>query len=179
MVQNFSNFMDGLPSLPVFLLIVFAVTPVLAVAHELGHGLIAIARLPGRATLRIGREPPLTTFSIGRLDFRLHPFVRPWRFDALCTYDAWQTRTDAILISLGGPVASLLVGLAALRASRWFPLSRVRTVLAVAAFCALGSFVLCMIPMTLTAEKGGPAMRTDGKLILSALTGRRPSGRRV
>ena len=179
MVQTFSDFMNGLPSPPVFFLIVFAVTPVLAVAHELGHGLVAIARLPGRATLRIGREPPLTTFSVGRLDFRLHPFVRPWRFDAVCTYDAWHTRTDAILISLGGPVASFLVGLVALRASHVFAHSGVRTVLAVAAYCSLFSSILCMVPLSLTSGKGGPAMHTDGKLILSAVTGRRPSGRRI
>ena len=181
MVENFAHFMDhGLPSLPVFLLVALVTAPILAAIHELGHGIAAVAMLPGRATLRIGREPPLTTFSIGRLDFRVRLLVVPWRFDATCEYGALHSRTEAILIALAGPFASLCTGILALKAMDHSNTgSVVHAVFSVTAFMALSSAIICLVPMTLTSGKSGAKMHSDGKHIVAALSGRRLHGSRL
>ena len=172
MLVDFVQFMDSLPSIPVFLAIVVLVEPVLVLLHELGHGVAAASRLPGPVTVRVGGERPLLAASTGRIRLRLHPIVLPWRFDGQCVYDASsQTRTDAIVIALAGPAVSFASGLVA-----WLSMhavsaaSPLHTVLQVTMFLALGTGVLCLVPLTLH-DGQNVQLRTDGALVVAALRG--------
>jgi hypothetical protein len=170
MLVDFVHFMDGLPSIPVFLMIVVLVEPVLVLLHELGHGAAAASRLSGPVIVRVGGERPLLAASAGRIRLRLNPIVLPWRFDGQCLYDARsQTRADAIVIALAGPAVSFGSGLLA-----WLALHAVSTgsplhaVLQVATILALGAGVLCLVPMTLHDAKG-TRIQTDGALVVAAV----------
>jgi len=169
-LADFVRFMNGLPSLPVFFVIVVFVEPLLVLAHELGHAVAVVSRLPGRVTVRVGGERPLLTFNAGRVHLKLHPLVLPWRFDGQCAYDAGsQSRADAVVIALAGPAASFGCGLVAwLAAGAVGAASPLHSVLQVATFLAVGTGVLCLVPLTLR-DSAGRYMRTDGAQVASAL----------
>jgi hypothetical protein len=94
----------------------------------------------------------------------------PWRFDAVCVYeDRDQSRTDAVLIALAGPAASVATGLAtwaALRATAGTPW--VDAILGVATFASLATAFVCLVPLTLTDSRGD-TLRTDGACVLAAI----------
>lgn len=171
-IFDFARFIDGLPSIPVLLAIVVIVEPVLILLHELGHAAAAVSRLPGPVVVRVGGVKPLITINMGRVQLRLHPIVVPWRFDGQCIYETrFQTRADAVVIALAGPALSLATGLLA-----WLALgftgaaSPLHSILQVATLLAVGSGVLCLIPLTLQDTKG-TRLRTDGALVVAALRG--------
>lgn len=170
MLADFVRFMNGLPSLPVFFVIVVCVEPLLVLAHELGHAAAAVSRLPGRVIVRVGGERPLVSFNAGRVNLRLHPLVLPWRFDGQCTYEAAsQSRADAVVIALAGPATSFGCGVVAwLAAGAVGAASPLHSVLLVAAFLAIGTGVLCLVPLTLR-DSAGRYMRTDGAHVAAAL----------
>jgi hypothetical protein len=164
------HFMDGLPSLPVLLVIAVLVEPALMLLHELGHAVAAASRLPGPVLVRVGGERPLLSGSLGRVRLLLHPIVLPWRFDGRCVYDARsQTRADAVVIALAGPAASFASGLLA-----WMALhslgtaSPLHALFEVATFLALGTGLICLVPLTLHDAKG-TRLRTDGAIVVAAM----------
>jgi hypothetical protein len=169
-LADFVRFMNGLPSLPVFLVIVVFVEPLLVLAHELGHAAAAVSRLPGRVVVRVGGVRPLLTLNAGRVSLRLHPLVLPWRFSGQCAYEGGsQSRGDAIVIALAGPATSLGCGLAALLASGAVGnASPLHSILQVATFLGFGTCVLCLVPLTLR-DSTGRTMRTDGAQVAAAL----------
>jgi hypothetical protein len=57
--------------------VIFVVSPLATLAHELAHALVA-ATVSGRPVLvRVGAEPPLARFSLRRVEFCLNPW-RGW-----------------------------------------------------------------------------------------------------
>jgi hypothetical protein len=169
LLRDFTEFMDG-TSLLSFLLIAACIQPVLSLLHELGHGLVAAARVPGQVAITIGGLQPFLTFHVGRITASLHPLMLPWRFDALCRYEKeCESRTDAILIALAGPAVSITTGLAAWAILRATPgATMLDAVLGIAAFMSIASAIVCLVPMTVTDTRG-QRLRTDGACVLGAL----------
>jgi Zn-dependent protease len=113
--------------------------------HELGHSLAARQRLGVRATIVLGL------------------FHGSARFDG-----TWATRRDIAVIAVAGPAASLLTALIA------GPLMAVAPpgVLHDALWAATGlgiAGVLNLIPVTVEKRRGGPLMKSDGRMLLDAL----------
>jgi hypothetical protein len=168
MVQGIANLIDAMPW-PVFFVTVVLAGPPLALIHELGHAIVAVNRQPGRVIVRVGADKPATSFEIGRITFRLHPVLRPWRFDAVCAHERPRRRADAVLIALGGPAASLLAGLVAVAAARATDSSSTLHWVIVSIACeTLFSTLVCLTPMLLTDSRG-LTLRTDGALVVAAL----------
>jgi hypothetical protein len=168
LLRDFVTFMDG--SAVTFFLVLICIQPLLALAHELGHGLVAVARLPGPVAIRIGEPKPFLTFRAGRITVWLHPLMLPWRFDAVCEYDETdQSRADAALIALAGPGVSIATGLAAWAALRATPGDTAfDAVLGITAFASIFMAIVCLVPMTLTDTRG-QRLRSDGACVLAAL----------
>jgi hypothetical protein len=165
-----ARFLDGLPWLAISITLLIAPAP-LALVHEIGHALVAVRRVPGRVVVRVGLDPSLTTFDIGRINFRLHPVLRPRQHDAFCLHLRPWRRADAILIALGGPAASFVAGgLAIWVASATGPSSTAHDSMIVIACLSLVSFVGCLVPTTVK-DSHGFELRSDGGHVLDAILG--------
>ena len=141
----------------------------LVIPHELGHALAALVLLPGRVLIRVGGPQPLGAVDVGRMNVAFHPLVLPWRFDAVCSYDADSaSRAETVVIALAGPAASLVAGVFALNALEHAGPGLLHDVLRVATLLALGSVVICLVPLTLT-DAQGTRLRTDGATVIDAL----------
>jgi hypothetical protein len=168
-VRGFMNFMDSGPSIPLTLAIALLLAPVLGLIHDLGHATAALVLLPGRVLVRVGGPQPLGAVDVGRMNVSFHPLVLPWRFDAVCSYEADSaSRAETIAIALAGPAASLVAGVFALNALEHAGSGPLHDVLKVATLLSLGSVVVCLLPFTLT-DSQGTRLRTDGATAIDAL----------
>jgi hypothetical protein len=172
MLQHLVDFMDSL-SVVTLVVIVLLVEPLVALVHELGHGVAAVSRLSGEVLVRVGGTNPLVSWRWGRLEVKLSPLVVPGRFGGHCRFDAGRcSRSDTVAISLAGPAAALGFGL-----FLWFVASSLslpspmHRFAMLTAFVAAGSSLLCLIPLKLTDSRGR-ILPTDGAQALAALTGR-------
>lgn len=82
----------------------------LTLLHELGHAVAALPFVQGRIVVSVGRQParPLT---LGRLELRIRPLNGPrWGWFGHVEADEETTsRGQAVVVVLGGPVATALV----------------------------------------------------------------------
>jgi hypothetical protein len=145
------------------------VTPVATLLHEIGHACAARARLNGAVGIRVGNGPPRWQFSLAGVDVGLRPVVVPFGVTGACEYDAGDCRaSDAAVIALAGPLASLIGATASYVAwSHTDPRSLLGAALWQATMLQAGSFVLCLLPLTIT--QGGAVHHMDGKVALDAL----------
>jgi hypothetical protein len=122
--------------------------------------------------VRVGGDDPTATFDLGRIAVRFHPLVRPWRFDAVCLIPDVASRSDTVLIALGGPAASIAAGLLAFAGAQSLVTSGIaHDILIYIALEGLFSGFLCLVPMNLTDSRG-VKMRTDGGLAIRAIRSR-------
>jgi len=90
--------------------VVLVVSPLVTLAHELAHALVAATVSARPVLVRVGAEPALVRSTLGRLRFRLNPW-RGWV--GLASWEeqgvsVWR----AIGVSAAGPLASLLLAVA-------------------------------------------------------------------
>lgn len=93
----------------VYGVLISLISPVLTFLHELGHAICALILANGQVDITIGNfEKKHVSFKIGKLKVYLNKFS-PW---VGYTYSSEmpQEKYKKILIYLGGPIASVLVG---------------------------------------------------------------------
>jgi hypothetical protein len=138
--------------------------------HELGHAVVASARLGSDVRITVGNVGRVGTVRVGRLTATLNAFQLPTRLGGRARFDARRaTAPDMLWISLAGPAASLAGGLLADIAYRRAPASGVLHALLWAAVFDSVFAVANLIPLRLRERRGGPAFKTDGMVALSAL----------
>jgi hypothetical protein len=173
MLRQFAELINELASWQTLVVVLFVAEPLVAFAHELGHGLVAAARLPGEVVVQVGGAKPLFRWRLGRLDVRVHPLVIPGRFGGECRFDgAHCTRSDAVWIALAGPAGALAFG-AGIWAlgGRLAPAGPLHTFATMTLLVAVVSSLLCLVPLNLT-DSTGVTRRTDGARALAAAAGR-------
>jgi hypothetical protein len=173
MLQRFADLMNGFGSWETFIVLFFVAEPLVALVHELGHGVVAAKRLPGEVVVQVGGPKPLVRTRIGRLDIRIHPLVIPGRAGGHCSYDGTHcTRRDVFWIALAGPAAALLFGAALWDLTRLLELGGpLHTLATLTLFVAVGSSIICLLPLKLTDSRG-VTLHTDGAQALAAVAGR-------
>jgi hypothetical protein len=170
-IEHVARFLYGLPWAVITITPIVAIFP-LALIHEIGHAVVALGRVPGPVIVKVGRDRSMTTFGLGRMTFRLDPIIRPGEFDAICTVEL-RNPADKIFVALGGPLASLVVGLlAATAAYATHTSTTVQAVLVVVACLSLLEAVVNLLPRTRT-NSAGLSLRSDGGRVVDALRERR------
>jgi len=168
-VRGFQSFMDGGPPLPVSLALLFLTAPFLALLHELGHAVAALVLLPGRVVVQIGGgSKPMVVSEAGRLAVGFHPVMLPWRFDAVCAYEAPSSRVETAVIALAGPAASFITGTGAVSAFVRTESGLLHDLLGVMTLASFFTVVVCLVPLTLT-DSTGARLQTDGATVVAAL----------
>jgi len=167
-VRGFMSFMDNGPSLPVALALIFLTAPLLSFLHELGHAAAALALLPGRVVVRVGGAKPMLVGEAGRLTVGFHPVMAPWRFDAVCAYEAPSSRPETAIIALAGPAASFITGLAAVSVFVRIEPGLLHDLFGVMTLASFFSVIVCLVPLTLT-DSTGVRLRTDGATVVATL----------
>jgi hypothetical protein len=134
----------------VALFIIFVASPVLTLAHELGHALAALVLTDRHVIVRQGRQPPMLTVGVGRLELRLRPFnLSPWYawFGTVETTGASAVSARAgAAIAAAGPPVSLLLAIALGAIADASP-SRLSPFLFAAAWAQGYAFLVTAIPM--------------------------------
>jgi hypothetical protein len=162
------SFIDSGPgaAAPGYLLV--ATIPVV-LAHELGHAIVAARRLGGPVHISVGGTGALLRVRLRRLTLAVNAVPRRSGADGFASFDAARaTARDVTLIALAGPAASLLCAvLGAIALSSSARTSVVHNFMwAVTAVGLLG--VLNLVPFDLQERRGGPRLRSDGRLALEA-----------
>jgi len=150
------------------LALIVLTAPLLSLLHELGHAAAALVLLPGRVIVRVGGSKPLVISEAGRLTVGLHPVMVPWRFDAVCAYEAPSSRLETALIALAGPAASLITGIVAVGAFVRVEPGFVHDLFGVMTAASFFTVVVCLLPLRLT-DSTGTRLQTDGATVVAAL----------
>jgi hypothetical protein len=153
-----------------FFVLVLVFTPLLALAHELGHALVGLARTDGLVAVEVGRKPPLWRGRVGRLALALNPI--PALSDVgghALTYAVMPAR-DRLAYALAGPAAHAAASLALLLAGLDLH-SR--------ALIILGVLSLVTAASNLIPRKTRSGLRTDGAIAVSAARDLRTERRRT
>lgn len=109
--------MSPIEAIVIFFLVLFIARPITVLFHEFGHGIPALLLTGGKVTLYIGSygDPEKSVhLKLGRLEiyFRYNPFT--WNL-GLCYHHAKDTSiVRRLIILFGGPVTSLVLGVASL-----------------------------------------------------------------
>jgi hypothetical protein len=164
------DFMNAGPGTISGLICILLVGIPLTLLHELGHALVARARLDSDVDVTVGSIGRVGTIRVGRLTTTLNAFALPSRIGGAAKFDASRaTPQDMLWISLAGPAASLAGGLAADVAYRHAaPSGVVHALLWAAVFDSVFG-VANLIPLRLRERRDGPTFSTDGMIALSAL----------
>jgi hypothetical protein len=159
---------------PTLFAYVLALSLPMTCLHELGHALAAARRLGDPVHISVGGTRRLLRIRFRRLTMAVNAL--PYRA-SLGGYDSIDasraSARDLLLVALAGPLASLTGFLAAAIA-----LSSVSTsgswhdLLWAAAVTNLAACV-SIVPLELRERRGGPRLRTDGRLVLDAVRARR------
>jgi hypothetical protein len=150
------------------LALIFLTAPLLSLLHELGHAGAALVLLPGRVVVRVGGPKPLVIREAGRLTVGLHPVMVPWRFDAVCAYEAPGSRLETAVVALAGPAASLITGMVAASAFVRVEPGLPHDLLGVMTLASFFTVIVCLLPLTLT-DSTGARLKTDGATVVAAL----------
>ena len=167
--QAIVNFMNSAPAFPqAIVFIALGAIPV-TLLHELGHALAARRLLGTPVAVAVGSVGKLAELELGRIIVSLNALGSPGRVDGSATFDASRARAfDILLIALAGPAASaigLIVSLELLWAS-----AATGVVHSLLWAITLGGVfaVLNLIPFAFEEQRGGPSLKTDGRLALDA-----------
>lgn len=167
--QAIVTFMDGGPG-------IFTVAPLLLVVglgttllHELGHAAAAEARLGEDVVVTVGGVGRIAELQLGRASVTVNAFGRLGGPAGVAEVDAARaTARDVLAIALAGPAVSLVAALL----SAWMLTATtdglLHDVLWTATVLNVGG-VLNLVPLRLQERRGGPMLRTDGRLALDAL----------
>lgn len=164
------NFMNAGPGL-LWAFVCCAVVGIpLTLLHELGHAVVARARLGSEVRVTVGNAGQVGTVRLGGLITTLNLFQRPDRIGGAASFDAGRaTARDMLWISLAGPAASLLGGLCLDVAYRHAPSGGVAHSLLWAAVLFSVFAVANLIPLRLSERGGRRPFNTDGMAALVAL----------
>jgi hypothetical protein len=157
-----------------FVVIMYVLAPLVTLAHELGHALVALLVGSRQVVVLQGREPPLINAAVGRLELRLRPLVSlrtawygraRWEAEGVgragrVAASAAGPRTSFVLAYLSGSVARATSG-------------TVSFVAYAATYTVFGQFLATAIPMRYGRLFGPYAGDpSDGLRILRTLRGR-------
>jgi hypothetical protein len=177
--RTINDFMNAGPGTIWGLICILLVGIPLTLLHELGHAIVARARLGSEVRVTVGNAGRIGTLRLGRLTTTINALAVPGRLGGVASFDTRRaTARDILWISLAGPAASLAGGVVADIAYRHAPAGGVVHALLWAAVLDSVFGVANLIPLRMRERRGGPAFSTDGMLALSALammaTGRSP-----
>lgn len=172
------EFIEARPSIPAFVGCAFLVTPPLTLLHELGHALASRREVGGAVKVVVGHGPNLLAMRIGdlRVDVNLWMFD-PTRLDGYTIHDTRRaTASNIFWIAVAGPAASLLAATVFAVAYSAAPTSGFsHDLLWTATLDAIGTAILCAIPMRLREGRNGREVWSDGRIALYALRSGAPS----
>jgi hypothetical protein len=80
-------------------------SPLLLFIHELGHGVVGLARTDGLVAIEVGRKPPLWRGRVGRLVLALNPIPSLSSIGGTAVTFARMPARDRLAYALGGPLA--------------------------------------------------------------------------
>jgi hypothetical protein len=154
------------------LLVSFVVSPLAALAHELGHAAVALRLSSGPVIVHVGRPPAPLRWHFERLQITWSPLPpRGVPFGGLCLSCPAASPRARLAVLLAGPAvtallvpAFLLAMVASLDSPGW-----VSATWGLAALSAFASLLYNIDPRPATkAERGGPTtMRRDGPVALA------------
>jgi len=149
--------------------------PVVVFLHEMGHALPALAFTKGKVTVYIGSlgDPnDSKRFRLGRLEiwFKYNVFPR----SGLCVPGEGTGKVRNLLITLGGPIASALVGYFALYFVFYYDAhGSIKILLTVFYIAALLDLVMNLVPMKRPVQlHDGTFTFNDGRQLLDIIRGR-------
>jgi len=155
-----------------------AIRPVTVLAHELGHAVVPLLATDRPVIVAVGPFRSALRWQLGRLEVRYtpwEPFYGTFRFAGAADGRRLTVPQQAGSL-LGGPLASLLVGVVCLRLGRagFGPPGPGRQLLQLAAAMEIVSFLYTIVPIQYGFGWGELAgSYSDGYQLLRLLTGGR------
>jgi hypothetical protein len=164
------RFMDAAPPMPIdFVCIAVAAVPV-TLLHELGHAVAARDRLGGDVQVSVGSTGKIAEMHLGKIAASINLLSNPARVAGSASFDATRASAhDVLWIALAGPLASLA---AAVPTAVLYAAAPSSGFVHGFLWAALGGGVfgvLNLVPFEFQERRGGPRLRTDGRLALDAL----------
>ncbi len=164
------RFMQSSPPLPIGLLYIAIASIGVTFLHELGHAVAARRLIGGEVWVSVGSVGEIAELQLGRIKVAINALEHPNRVSGAAEFDASRaTARDVLLIALAGPAASLAGTVLTAWALSAAPSSGVVHNLLWAATLGGVFGVLNLVPLTIHERRGGPVIRTDGRLALDAL----------
>ena len=143
----------------------------LTLLHELGHALVARRRLGSDVQVVVGTSGRLADVRLFGVSVSLNALTHPGRIDGHAVVDvAYATRRDIALSALGGPAASF-VGFTICAATLSLAPHAGAAHDALWTLTLAGALVcsLNLVPVTLREHGGGPAISSDGGIVLDSV----------
>jgi len=163
--------MKASPGLPASLVYIGLASVPVTLLHELGHALVARARLKTEVRISVGSAVKVAEIRLGEVTASLHAFGRPDRIGGSTTFTAnCATATDIAWIAIAGPITSLAGLLWAIPLYDMVPQGGfVRGILWAIVLGSVFAVIINLIPFEVEERRGQIPKRTDGKLLVSAL----------
>jgi len=170
LAASFLRFKNTGPAFPVSLLYLMVAGLPVTVLHELGHAAAARRLLDADVQVSVGSVGRLTEVRLGQISVSIRALSLPGRVAGAAEVDATRAGArDVLLIALAGPAASLVGAAVTAGLLQSAPPTGVAHNLLWAATLAGAFGVLNLVPLTVQERRGGPSLRTDGRLALDAL----------
>ncbi|NLJ80931.1 MAG: hypothetical protein GX335_07900 [Firmicutes bacterium] len=146
--------------------------------HEFGHCLPILALTPGNVEMILGFGKMKNSFKIGRLHLHLKGFA-PWVGFMKVKEDVLLTKKLSLLLSLGGPAVSLLIGTSAFLLRFYANSGLLYSVLSVTACYNWYLFICTAVPIVYPQWWiGYSGYPSDGYRVLKLLTGKKTTSSR-
>jgi hypothetical protein len=164
------RFMESGPALPLaFVYIALAAIPV-TLLHEFGHAFAAKRLLETQVQVSVGSAGKIAELRLGQITASINALSVPGRVAGTAAFDASRaTAKDVVSIAVAGPFASFAgtIVTAGLLASA--PAAGIAHDFLWAAVGSGVFGVLNLVPLEFQERRGGPRVRTDGRLAIDAL----------